>query len=50
MDYIFIIYAYNNSAYNFFVHYSNIEDIHPNIDMELMNVTLFEYEFPWNKA
>jgi hypothetical protein len=33
MDCVFIGYAYNSSVYQFLVHKSNIEDIHPKISL-----------------
>ena len=46
IDYIFIGYAYNNNAYRFLVHESNILDIHKNMIMESKNVSFFEDVFP----
>jgi hypothetical protein len=34
MDYTLIGYAYNNNVYQFLVHKSSIEDIHPNTIMK----------------
>jgi hypothetical protein len=42
MNCVFIIYAYNNSTYQFLVHKSSIKDIHLNIIIESMNDTSFE--------
>jgi hypothetical protein len=50
MNCVFIKDDYNNSAYQFLMHRSSIEDIHPNTIIESMDVTLFEDVFPFNKA
>ena len=46
IDCIFIGYAYNSAAYRFFVHESNIPDIHKNTIMELRNASFFKDVFP----
>ena len=46
IDSIFIGYGYNNIAYRFLVHESNIPDIHKNAVMEWMNASFFEDVFP----
>ena len=46
IDYIFIGYAHNNSAYRFLVSESNILDIHKNTIMESRNASFFEDVFP----
>ena len=46
VDCIFIGYAHNHAAYRFFVHESNILDIHKNTIMESRNASLFENVFP----
>ena len=45
VDYIFIGYAHNRSAYRFLVHKSNIPDIHKNMIMESRNTSFFEDVF-----
>jgi hypothetical protein len=50
MNCVFIKDDYNNSAYQFLMHRSSIEDIHPNTIIESMDVTFFEDVFPFNKA
>jgi len=50
VDHVFIGYAYNSSAYQFFVHKSSIKDIHLNIIMESRNAIFFEDVFLWNKV
>jgi len=49
-DCVFIKYAYNNSAYRFFIQKSSIKDIYHNFIMELRNVTFFEDVFLWKEA
>ena len=39
-------YAHNSTAYRFFVHKSNIPNIHKNMIMEMRNASLFEDVFP----
>ena len=46
IDYIFIGYTHNNTAYRFLVHESNIPDIHKNTIMESRNASLLEDVFP----
>jgi hypothetical protein len=50
MDCVFTEHAYNSSAYQFLVHKSSIEDIHPNTIMESRDTTLFEDAFPWKEG
>lgn len=50
MNCVFIKYDYNSSVYQFIVHGSSIEDIHPNTIIESRNVTFFENVFSFNKA
>jgi hypothetical protein len=45
IDCVFIKYAYNNSAYRFFIQKSSIKDICHNFIMESGNVTFFEDVF-----
>ena len=46
IDCIFIGYAYNNTAYQFLIHESNIPDIHKNTIMESRNSSFFKDVFP----
>lgn len=46
IDYIFIGYIINISAYRFFVHKSEISDIHANTIIESKDVEFFESVFP----
>jgi len=50
VNYVYIRYIYNSSAYQFFIHKSSIEDIHPNTILEWKNVISFEDVFPWKEA
>lgn len=45
MDHVFIGYAYNNSAYGFFVYKSSSENVHPNTIKEARNATCLEKMF-----
>ena len=45
VDYVFINYAHNSSAYRFLVYESTIPDIHKNIYMESRNILFFEHIF-----
>ena len=47
IDYIFIGYVNNNTAYGFLVHDSNIPYIHKNTIMESRNALIFEDIFPY---
>jgi len=49
MNYNFIRYAYNNSAYEFFIHKSSIKYMHPNTIMESRNAILFKDVFSFKK-
>ena len=46
VDFIFIGYAQNSSAYRFLVYKSEILDIHKNTIMESRNASFFEHIFP----
>ena len=46
IDFIFISYAHNSTAYRFLVHELNIPYIHKNTIMEPMNASFFENVFP----
>ena len=46
VDCIFIGYAHNDIAYRFFVHESNVPNIHKNTIMESRNASFFEDVFP----
>ena len=46
IDYIFIGYTHNSSAYLFLVHESNISDLHKNMIMESRNASFFEDVLP----
>ena len=46
INFIFIGYAHNSTAYRFLVHKSNIPYIHKNMIMESINASLFEDMFP----
>ena len=46
IDRIFIRYANNRAAYQFFVHKSDIPDIHINTIIKSMDVLFFENLFP----
>jgi len=50
MDFVFIEYVYNSSAYQFLIHKSSIDNIHFNTIIESMNVILFENVFSFKKA
>jgi hypothetical protein len=50
VDYVFLECAYNSNAYQFLIHKSSIEDIHPNIIMESRIAILFEDVFSLKKA
>jgi len=50
VDYEFIGYVYNSSAYQFLIHKSSIKNIHLNIIMKSRNTTLFEDVFPWKET
>ena len=47
VDYVFIDYAQNRSAYRFLVYESTIPDIHKNTYMEFRNASFFEYIFSY---
>ena len=49
VDYVFIGYANNNSAYRFLICKSNIPDMHVNTIIELRNASFFEHKFPYRK-
>ena len=46
IDFIFIGYVHNSTAYQFLIHNSNIPNIHKNTIMESRNASLFEDVFP----
>ena len=46
VDCVFISYAYNSNAYRFFIHKSDIPDIHVNTIIESRNALFFEEIFP----
>ncbi|KAH9686503.1 hypothetical protein KPL70_014374 [Citrus sinensis] len=48
VDYIFIGYAQNSSAYRFLVHESKVPDVHKNKIIESRNASFFEHVFPCN--
>jgi hypothetical protein len=50
MNYNFIRYAYNNSAYEFFIHKSSIKYMHPNTIIESRNAILFKDVFSFKKS
>jgi len=50
MDFVFIEYVYNSSAYQFLIHKSNIDNIHFNTIIESRNVIFFENVFSFKKA
>jgi hypothetical protein len=41
VDYVFIGYAHNSSAYRFFIHKSDIPDMHVNTIIESRNASFF---------
>ena len=49
MDYIFIGYALNSSAYRFLVHKSEIPDIHVNMIIKSRDVMFFVDIFPYKQ-
>ena len=49
MDYAFIRYALNNSAYRFLVYKSEIPDIHVNMIIEFRDVVFFEAIFSYKQ-
>jgi hypothetical protein len=46
VDYVFIGYAHNSSAYRFLIHKSDILDMHVNTIIESRNASFFEEIFP----
>jgi hypothetical protein len=46
VDCVFIGYAHNSSAYRFFIHKSDIPDMHVNTIIESRNASFFEEIFP----
>jgi hypothetical protein len=46
MNFIFIKYVYNNSAYQFLIYKPSINDVHLNTIMESMNAIFFGDIFP----
>ena len=49
MDCVFIGYAYNNSAYEFFIHKLSIENIHYNTIIESKSTIFFEDVFSFEE-
>ena len=49
MDYVFIGYAQNSSAYRFLTYKSEIPDINVNSIIEPRNAVFFEHVFPYKK-
>jgi hypothetical protein len=49
IDFVFIEYVYNSSAYQFLIYKSSIENIHFNTIIESRNVIFFENVFSFKK-
>ena len=50
VDYVFIGYAHNSSAYRFLIHKSEIIDMHANTIIESRNASFFENVFPYKST